>query len=280
MIIRAAAVFTAFLIFLPENALAWGFQTHIAMGTKILADTDMLVLRSYPVHFLLGNIFPDFFNFLKDFSSVKRSMETHSWRTVSRLFKGAETDAEKAFAHGYAAHLSADIIAHNSFVPQHMLYMGKGRMSSHLLLEYAEEALHNNKYRGRLLSLIDDAHINGELFLRVMGVDRDYFYREAMSIRRAVYYQKMFRLQDMVKAYKMMSMPSFKEHCTIFRREAERFVKASVENGYHELKEHDPTGKGAMDEARKKRDDLLRTTTPSQLKDTLRRGNASEYNPA
>jgi hypothetical protein len=229
---------------------------------------------------MLGNIFPDFFLFLKDFSAYKRNLETHTWKTVSRLFQAAETDSERAFAHGYAAHLSADIVAHNHFVPQHLMYMSKGRMASHLLLEYAEEGLHNNRYRSVMNTLMNDAEDKGALFLRVMNIEKSFFRREIHTLSAALTYQKVLRIQEAVKAYKMLMMPSFEEHCESFRVEAERLAGISVEDGYKKLEKHDPTGKKAMSEAREKHDRLVKNVGKKKLKTRYRKGDTQAYKPS
>lgn len=266
------------LCFLPESAFAWGFQTHLSIANSILASAEG-VIKAYPAHFMLGNIFPDFFLFLKDFSEYKRNLETHSWKTVSSLFAGVKSDGDQAFAHGYAAHLSADIVAHNRFVPQHLMYMGKGRMGSHLMLEYAEEALHNNRFSGTMMKLMTDAEELGDLFIRVMNIDPAFFTKEMHTLRLALSYQKMFRLQKAVKAYKLATMPSFKEHCVSFRIEAEKLAGLSVSKGFEHLSDYDPTGKAAMEKAREKHDRLVKNVGIRKMKERYRNGNVYSYTP-
>jgi hypothetical protein len=266
-------------MFLPDSAFAWGFQTHLAIAGNILASAEGII-KTFPSHFMLGNIFPDFFLFLKDFSQYKRNLDTHTWKTVSALFSGARNDAERSFAHGYAAHLSADIVAHNRFVPQHLMYMGKGRMGSHLMLEYAEEALHNNRHSGTMMKLMVDAEELGGLFIREMNIDPVFFSKEMHTLRLALSYQKMFRLQRAVKAYKMITMPSFKEHCVSFRIEAEKLAGLSVSRGFQYLEHHDPTGKEEMEKARDKHDRLVKNVGLSKMKERYRNGDVSSYNPS
>lgn len=266
------------LLLMPENAYAWGFQTHLAIAENILS-TSQGVIKAYPLHFMLGNIFPDFFLFLKDFSQYKRSLETHSWKIVGELFSGIRTDEEHAFAHGYAAHLSADIVAHNRFVPQHLMYMGKGRMGSHLMLEYAEEALHNNRYSGTMMKLMTEAEELGSLFIREMRIDPVFFSREMNTLRLALSYQKMFRLQKAVKTYKLLTMPKFQEHCVTFRIEAEKLAGLSVDKGFEHLAHYDPTGKLAMAQAREKHDRLVKNVGTWKMKKRYRNSDVSSYSP-
>lgn len=271
-------IFAILGVFAPEQAFAWGFQTHIAIADNILS-TASGVIKAYPAYFMLGNIFPDFFNFLKDFSDYKRNLETHSWNTVSKLFSGVKTDQEQAFAYGYAAHLSADVVAHNRFVPQHLMYMGKGRMASHLMLEYAEEALHNNRYSGAVAHLITNAEEMGGLFVREMGINPSFFGREMNTLRLALSYEKMFRLQKVVKAYKLLTIPSFQERCVTFRIEAEKLAGLSVNKGFECLIHYDPTGKDAMQKAREKHDRLVKNVGLRKMQERYKKGDIKSFKP-
>jgi len=60
------------IIFVPDFVFAWGFETHVNIGLKILENVNFSLIKDYPIHFLLGNIFPDFFNLFKDISTFKK----------------------------------------------------------------------------------------------------------------------------------------------------------------------------------------------------------------
>jgi len=54
------------IVFLPINLFAWGLETHLKIGSTILENVSFTLIKQYPTYFLLGNIFPDFFNTPKE----------------------------------------------------------------------------------------------------------------------------------------------------------------------------------------------------------------------
>lgn len=259
-------IISLLILIVPTSAFAWGFETHLNIGTTILESTSIQIIKSNPAYFLCGNIFPDLFNLFRDFSSFKKSLPTHSWQTVSKLFNNAESEHERAFAYGYSAHLSADVIAHNHLVPQHLTYIGRGRMRSHLLLEMAEESMHRNKYNSKLIQLLTNSHQYGELFLRTMGIEKNWFMREAQAIKLGVLSQKHLKVHDITRFIKTKAQPGFQEKCEHFRSVALDKAMKSVEVGYDHLESTDPSGKSNMQEANKTRSELLKHKSRGELK--------------
>jgi hypothetical protein len=254
------------ILIVPESAFAWGFETHISIGMSIIESTSMQIIKSNPGYFLCGNIFPDLFNLFRDFSDFKKSLPTHSWQTVSKLFKNCETDEQKAFTYGYCAHLSADVIAHNHLVPQHLTYIGKGRMRSHLLLEMAEESMHHNKYNKKLIQLLTDSPTYGEVFLRTMGINKEWFAREAAAIKLGVLSQKHLKVHDITRFIKTRAQSGFAEKCDHFREVALEQATRAVEHGFDHLEERDPSGKENMEKANEVRKELLKKHKRKELK--------------
>ncbi|KAA0259539.1 zinc dependent phospholipase C family protein [Deferribacter autotrophicus] len=244
-----------FLIF-PVSVFAWGFETHITIGLKILENTSFSLIKEFPVHFLLGNIFPDFFNLFKELSTFKKQLETHSWNTVSKLFKNAKRDYEKSFVHGYAAHLSADIVAHNYFVPHNILLVSKKKLFSHFLVEYAEESINSNEVYYTLRYLLDHASENGELFLRTFNVDKKYFEKQINLLKRGVTYQRIFGIAKIAEKIKRLRVKKFEDRCAYFGEQAYFVAKNAVEKGFFNLIKYDPSGKRRMIVARLQRDVL------------------------
>ena len=63
----------------------------------------------------------------------------HNWLNVLRLFKHADDEPRQAFLYGYLAHLGADVVAHNAFVPMKRLESFDGRVAGHALWEIRVE---------------------------------------------------------------------------------------------------------------------------------------------
>lgn len=255
MIILVAPI-VILLLFAPD-LFAWGFETHINIGLNIIETTSIQFIKNFPAHFLLGNIFPDFFNLFKNFSSLKKSLNTHSWQTVSHLFSNAKNDEEKSFAHGYAAHLSADIIAHNNFIPNYFLLKSNKKVFAHFLTETAEESFNNKKFRSSLYYLLDNAAELGEAFLRVKNIDRNYFKKQIKYIKFGLFYQYTLNVGKISQNIRKKSNPDFEKECIKYQDDALNYAKEAVENGFSKFVKYDPNGTLKMKKAKEMRKKLI-----------------------
>jgi hypothetical protein len=113
------AAFLAIALF-PSDALAWTPGTHVYIGDAVLRSLSMLpsqiagLLGAFPYDFLYGSIAADT-SIAKKYAAVGR--HSHSWTVGFDILDRARDDALRAFSYGYLAHLAADVVAHNVFVP-------------------------------------------------------------------------------------------------------------------------------------------------------------------
>ncbi len=111
------------LVLLPRAAHAWTPGTHVYLGEAVLRSLSLLpgavadLLRAFPYQFLYGSI-------AADTSMAKKYVPTgrhcHSWNVGLEIHDAAPDEPMRAFALGYLAHLAADGIAHNHFVPKQL----------------------------------------------------------------------------------------------------------------------------------------------------------------
>ena len=122
----------------PEQALAWGPGVHLAMGNEMLAGMIDLsrpvfrLLSAYPDAFLYGSISPDIF--IGKGSRFKPG-HSHNWSVGFKLIDEACEPFLRAYALGYLAHLSADVVAHNYYVPNMLCFTPAGGKFSHTYVE-------------------------------------------------------------------------------------------------------------------------------------------------
>lgn len=124
----------AFALFvLPTDALAWGPAAHLAMGNHVLAALHLLPaavaapLAAHPRAFLYGALAADI---LVGKGSRPTPHHSHTWAVARTLLAQASTPRLTAHAYGYLAHLAADVIAHNYFVPNLLGYLaGRGKLA-------------------------------------------------------------------------------------------------------------------------------------------------------
>ena len=118
----ALAVLLA-LVLTPAVAHAWTPGTHIFLGEAVMRSLPLLpsgvaeLLATYPYDFLYGSIAADT-SIAKKYAAAGR--HCHSWTVGMEIHDNAESESLRAFGLGYLAHLAADSVAHNYFVPHQL----------------------------------------------------------------------------------------------------------------------------------------------------------------
>lgn len=150
------------------DALAWGLYTHVYFAQLLIwaipfADARFRrAVRRFPELLLAGACLPDISLFSRSHGPGALG-ETHQWPVVGAMLHGAQNDAERAIATGFASHLLTDIIAHNHFVPAHEELWLNVPLATHAASEWAM-----------------DAHVAPQLFVRpatVIGRNLDVLVR-------------------------------------------------------------------------------------------------------
>jgi hypothetical protein len=117
------AVALLLVVLLPHAAYAWTPGTHVYLGEAVLRSLAQLpghvaeLLHAFPYDFLYGSI-------AADTSMAKKYVPTgrhcHSWTVGLEVHSEAPAGPLRAFSLGYLAHLAADAVAHNHFVPKQL----------------------------------------------------------------------------------------------------------------------------------------------------------------
>jgi hypothetical protein len=111
------------LVLTPADLWAWTPGTHVFLGEAILRALPTLpgsvaaLLQAFPNEFLYGSIAADT-SIAKKYVPVGR--HCHSWEMGFEIQARARDEPLQAFALGYLAHLAADVVAHNFFVPHQL----------------------------------------------------------------------------------------------------------------------------------------------------------------
>jgi len=113
----------ALVLIVPTPLYAWTPGTHVFLGTALLSNLTLIpghiaeLLAAFPSDFLYGSIAADT-SIAKKYAEVGR--HCHSWHIGLEIHDDAREPALRAFALGYLAHLAADVVAHNFFVPRQL----------------------------------------------------------------------------------------------------------------------------------------------------------------
>ena len=130
----AGAAAFALLVLLPDAAWAFGPATHVFLGHSLLDALAFLpnplgsLLHAHPQSFLYGSMAADI-SFAKKY--VQAGRHCHFWHVGEEILEAADNDRLRAVAYGYLAHLAADTIAHNFFVPRQLVLTSSTKALGH-----------------------------------------------------------------------------------------------------------------------------------------------------
>ncbi len=137
--ITALLVAFGWLFLVPQSAAAWGPATHVALGQAVLGALYLVppairaLLELYPLDFLYGSVAADI-SFAKKY--VPEGRHCHNWSVGEEILSSADSARLRAVGYGYLAHLAADTIAHNVFVPRQLLLTSTTQALGHAYWEH------------------------------------------------------------------------------------------------------------------------------------------------
>ncbi|MEZ4414207.1 MAG: zinc dependent phospholipase C family protein [Gemmatimonadota bacterium] len=158
----------------PTPLYAWGPATHIALGEGVLGALYLLppmlrsLLERYPMQFLYGSIAADI-SFAKKYAEAGR--HCHHWHVGEEILDAAGDDPLRAVAFGYLAHLAADTVAHNVYVPRQLLLTSTSKGLGHTYWEHRMDMHAGEAYLAEARRLITehDHRAADELFDQVLS---------------------------------------------------------------------------------------------------------------
>jgi hypothetical protein len=199
--VLAAVLGAALLVVLfPEPAWAWGPATHVYLGSALLDSLHLVpeavrvLLSAYPKDFLYGSLAADI-SLAKKY--VPEGRHCHHWHIGEEIHASAATDRLRAVGLGYLAHLAADTIAHNYFVPRQLVLTSSTQGLGHSYWEARMDMHLPEPYR-RLARHVVVEHDHGEadaLFDRVLSATLFSFRTNRRIFRGMIRFQDSDRWQ-------------------------------------------------------------------------------------
>lgn len=147
-------------LFWPSVSFAWGPITHLSFGLSLLEQIHLLapqigaLLAAYPRDFLYGCLAADI-TLGKRFVAHE-SHHCHNWSVGFEVLEAAGNEREESFAYGYLAHLAADTISHNLYVPYRIAASFESNALKHIYWEIRYDSLASEETWGMALELIQD----------------------------------------------------------------------------------------------------------------------------
>ncbi len=188
----------------PEAAQAWTPGTHIFLAQGVLSTAHLLppaiagLVQAFPHDFLYGNIAADS-TIAKNFAPVSR--HCHHWHVGQEIHDLAPTDALRAFGLGYLAHLAADAVAHNYFVPRQLALTSSTQSMGHAYWESRFETHLTAHYAGVAKEVIQldhraaDAHLDRIISPTIFSVQTNRrLFRGMVHLVETRSWQRAFRM--------------------------------------------------------------------------------------
>ncbi len=153
----------------PATAYAWTPGTHIFLGEAVMRSLALLpqaigdLIGGFPYDFLYGSIAADT-SIAKKYEAAGR--HSHSWNVGLEIYGEAHAERMRSFGLGYLAHLAADTVAHNYFVPHQLAITSTTTALGHSYWESRFDTHIGERYsrRAREVILLDhsasDEHLD------------------------------------------------------------------------------------------------------------------------
>lgn len=156
------------LLLTPDTAWAWTPGTHLFLGEAVLRIAPTLpagigaLLQAFPYDFLYGSIAADT-SFAKKY--VPAGRHCHSWTVGYEIRDRARDEPLQAFALGYLAHLAADVVAHNFYVPHQLAATASTTTIGHSYWEARIDTHLGEQWPRRAADLIRRDHARADAHL-------------------------------------------------------------------------------------------------------------------
>jgi Zinc dependent phospholipase C len=120
LLLATAGAAAASILLFPATAFAWGPLAHLDFGAGALESLELVpvavrvLLGKCPHEFLYGTLAADI---VVGKNLARYGVHCHNWKVGFQVLAHAEGEPERSFAYGFLAHLAADTVAHNYYVP-------------------------------------------------------------------------------------------------------------------------------------------------------------------
>ena len=205
-LVTTAALAIVVIALFPSTALAWTPGTHVFLGEAVLRSLPLLpaavaeLLSAFPYDFLYGSIAADT-SIAKKYAAAGR--HCHAWHVGLEIREKARDEPLHAFALGYLAHLAADAVAHNYFVPRQLAVTSSTAALGHSYWESRFETHLGERFarRARELILLDharsDAHLDRILSPTIFSTPTNRrIFRGMVYVTDTESWQRIFQLMS------------------------------------------------------------------------------------
>jgi hypothetical protein len=259
----ALAVLLA-LMLTPAVAHAWTPGTHIFLGEAVMRSLPLLpssiseLLAAFPYDFLYGSIAADT-SIAKKYAAAGR--HCHSWNVGFEIHNNAESEPLRAFGLGYLAHLAADSVAHNYFVPHQLTITSSTAALGHSYWESRFDMHIGERFSRTAKQLIlrdhthSDEHLDRILSPTIFSTPTNRrIFRGMVYVADSESWQRIFHLVEEKSRWDLAE----REVETYMARAFDYIIDLMTRLDLSDVYKLDPAGTDALREAKKVRRAALR----------------------
>ena len=252
------------LMLTPAVAHAWTPGTHIFLGEAVMRSLPLLpssiseLLAAFPYDFLYGSIAADT-SIAKKYAAAGR--HCHSWNVGFEIHNNAESEPLRAFGLGYLAHLAADSVAHNYFVPHQLTITSSTAALGHSYWESRFDMHIGERFSRTAKQLIlrdhthSDEHLDRILSPTIFSTPTNRrIFRGMVYVADSESWQRIFHLVEEKSRWDLAEH----EVETYMGRAFDYIIDLMTRLDHSDVYKLDPAGTDALREAKKVRRAALR----------------------
>lgn len=243
---------------ISRQCFAWGPGVHTVIALRSLDAADRLlssisnIIFANPLEYLYGSLAADFF-LMK--GHLKSTRHAHHWKGGFTLLEEANEEGEKAYAYGFLAHLAADVIAHNIFIPNLVNIFPSKRRGAHLSWEVRADYIVGPQYTRIAKEVLSTDQEACDEILRSVSSKK----RNGLKTRKKLYTQSVKLSDYLYEAIpslfrcKTVRWEGFKEYTLRTVVISSFFVIEFLQNPFDSIcLKYDPNGVGRLKKTRPK----------------------------
>jgi len=240
---------------IPENAWAWGAGIHVSQGSFVLENLSLIkpniaaILAANPMDYIYGCVSADIF-IGKGYR--RRDDHCHNWSVGVKTLNSASDNSTKAYAYGYLTHLSADVIAHNYFIPKLLCTTPAPNGLGHVYWEFRADRFVKKKHwtlASRVVSMRN--HGADMLIKKVMNRSGLRFGAKKMVFKRAMRLNDLMMTMRRVETAPAPKKKITKKQVATLNNYSINLILDYLRSGHHALAlQYDPVGTDNMIKAR------------------------------
>ena len=276
-------IISLFVVF-SGQAMAWAPATHFCFAEEVLTLLHLLpssisqVITAFASDFLYGTLAADI---TLGKAYVDYMYNCHNFDVGFGLLRHAKDESDIAFTYGYLAHLAADTVSHNYFVPyQNILHLDAAKFR-HAYWEVRLDQYFGGEIWQKINMVVSNARCQSHDYLLDHALEDTFFsfktnrilFSSMLSIQRLKKWQQFVKKINTV-SNKQFNFDEISEYNSLAVSAVIRLLRDQKQSCVYLV---DPTGKKTLQTAQKIRTQLKTLKKQKKLTQEYHQNVASHF---